>query len=166
MPAVSRRKAPSLTAIQTGNQLNWGEMNKVLVISLAVLALLAAIVAIIVWRAIQEPVVATPGPYEVGRQHLHDQFEAAKKREAQFEQQDWDSITLLHNLIVAHQQRIDKLAGNKEAAEIVAYDHDAMIRLQKRINDLDAKQRAQWLEKSESAAPQAAKPEPTPVHQP
>ena len=136
-------------------------MNKLVVICLAVLALLAAVVAVIVWRATQEPVVATPGPYEIGRQQLHAQLETAKKREAQFEQQDWNSITLLHNLILAHQQRIDKLSGNKEAAEILAYDREALIRLQKRINELDARQRQQSLEK-----PEFAKPQQTPAHQP
>jgi hypothetical protein len=125
---------------------------KLLLLVFGFLVLLAAVITFNVWRALSEPVVATPGPYEVGRQHLHDQLEAAKRREAQFEQRDWNSITLLHNLIVAHQQRIDQLTGNKEAAEIVAYDHDAMTRLQKRINELDAKQRAQWLEKEQSAS--------------
>jgi len=129
-------------------------MKKVVIISLAALALMLAVISYNVWHAFSEPVVATPSPYEIGRQQLHAQFEAAKKREAQFEQQDWNSITPLHNLILAHQQRIDKLTGNKEAAEIIAYDRDALIRLQKRINELDAMQRAQSAEKTNSATPQ------------
>src|ERR1700756_115672 len=120
---------------------------KILLPVLGFLVLLAAVISYNVWRAFSEPVVTTPGAYEVGRQQLHTQLEAAKKREAQFEQQDWNNMTLLHNLILAHQQRIDKLTGNNEAAEIIAYDRDAMIRLQKRINELDAKQRAQLAEK-------------------
>jgi hypothetical protein len=136
---------------------------KLLLLALGIFALLAAVIAFNVWRSLSEPLLTTPSQYELGRQHLHDQLEAAKKREAQFEQRDWNSITLLHNLILAHQQRIEKLAGNKEAAEILTYDHDAMVRIQARINELDAKQRAQWLEKQQSAAqpdkPQPAKPE-------
>jgi hypothetical protein len=128
-------------------------MKKVVIFSFGFLALLAAVISYIVWHALSAPVVTTPSAYEVGREQLHAQLEAAKKREAQFEQQDWNYITPLHNLILAHQQRIDKLTGNKEAAEIIAYDHDAMIRLQKRINELDAKQRAQAAEKSQSAVP-------------
>ena len=138
-------------------------MKQVVIISVAVLALLVAVISYNVWHAFSEPVVAAPSAYEIGRQQLHSQFEAAKKREAQFEQQDWNSITLLHNLIVAHQQRIDKLTGNKEAAEIIAYDRDAMVRLQKRINELDAKQRAQAAEKLDSATPQS---KPLPANHP
>src|SRR5260370_28995080 len=126
-------------------------MNKLAIISLAVLAILAGGIAFNVWRAIQEPVVATPGPYEVGRQHLHSQLEEAKKRAAQFEKDDWDSITLLRGLITAHQQRIDKLTGNSQAAEILAYDHDSITRIQNRIADLEAKQRAYWAQKAADA---------------
>lgn len=130
---------------------------KLLLFVLGFLVLLAAVISYNVWRAFSVPVVVQPGAYELGHQHLHDQLEAAKKREAQFEQQDWNSMTLLHNLILAHQQRIDKLAGNKEAAEILAYDHDAMIRIQARINELDAKQRQEWLEKQQAAPAQPEK---------
>lgn len=144
---------------------------KLLLITLGVLILLAvAIISYNVWHALSEPIVAHPGAYELGRQHLHDQLEAAKKREAQFELQDWDSITLLHNLILSHQQRIDKLAGNKEAADILAYDHDAITRIQARINELDARQRAQWLEKlqleKQKSAAQQDKSKQAPAHQP
>jgi hypothetical protein len=138
---------------------------KLLLLALGLIVLLAAVISYNVWRAYSDPVVAQPGAYELGHQHLHDQFEAAKKREAQFEQQDWSSMTLLHNLILAHQQRIDKLAGNKEAAEIVAYDHDAMIRIQARINELDAKQRQEWLEKGQSAG-ESNKPQQSSERQP
>lgn len=126
---------------------------KLLLLILGFLILLVAIISFNVWRSLSEPIVTAPNAYELGRQHLHEQLEATKKREAQFEQQDWNYITPLHNLILAHQQRIDKLTGNKEAAEIIAYDHEAMIRLQKRINELDAKERAQALQKNQSAPP-------------
>lgn len=125
-------------------------MNKLVIGSLAVLALLVAVVAINVWRAIHEPVMSTPGPYQLGRQQLQSQLEAAKKREAQFEQQDWDSIPALHTLIAAHQQRIDKLTGNAEAAEILAYDNDSITRLKARIAELENKQRAQSTQKQDT----------------
>ena len=126
---------------------------KLLLLALGFLVLLAAVITFNVWRTLSEPVVTTPSAYEIGRQRLHDQLEAVKKREARFEQQDWNYITPLHNLILAHQQRIAKLAGNKEAAEILAYDHEAITRIQARINELDAKERAQRQEKQQSASP-------------
>jgi len=136
-------------------------MKLLVLIVLGFLVLLAAIITFNVWHALSEPIVTTPSAYELGRQRLHDQLEAAKKREAQFERQDWNYITPLHNLILAHQQRIAKLAGNKEAAEILAYDHDAIARIQARINELDAKQREQVLQKLRSAAPpDSANPKP------
>ena len=131
---------------------------KLFLLVLGILVLLAAVIGYNVWRAVAEPVVATPGPYEVGRQQLHAQLEAAKKREAQFEKEDWDSITLLRGLIASHQQRIDKLTGNGQAAEILAYDHDSITRIQARIAELEAKQRAQWLQKSIEATPPASAP--------
>ena len=133
-------------------------MKKLVIIALAVLAIVAAGVAINVWLANREPVLATPGPYEIGRQQLHAQLDAAKKREAQFEQQDWNSITLLHGLITAHQQRIDKLASNTQASEILAYDHDSITRLAARIAELEAKQRAEWAKKTADTTPVALRP--------
>jgi len=137
---------------------------KLLLSVLGILVLLAAVISYNVWHAFSEPVISEPGPVELGRQQLHAQLEAAKNREAQFEKQDWDYITPLHNLILAHQQRIDKLAGNKEAAEIVAYDREAITRIQKRINEIDAKQKQEWLEKQQSPA-QTAPPGQSPTPQ-
>jgi hypothetical protein len=132
---------------------------KNLIIAIGVLAIIAAAVGYNVWRAVSEPVVATPGPYELGRQQLHAQLDAAKKREAQFEQQDWNSITLLHGIIAAHQQRIDKLTGNTQASEILAYDHDSITRLEARIAELEAKQRADWAQKTaDTTTPEALRP--------
>ncbi len=130
-------------------------MKKPLIISLAALAIVIAAVAINVWLANREPVVATPGPYEIGRQQLHAQLDVAKKREAQFEQQDWNSITLLRGLIAAHQQRIAKLDGNTQASEILAYDHDSITRLETRITELEAKQRAELEQKAADTTPEA-----------
>ena len=136
-------------------------MKLLLLIVFGLLVLLAAVITFNVWHALSEPIVTAPTAYEIGRQRLHDQLEAVKKREAVFEQQDWNYITPLHNLILAHQQRIAKLTGNKEAAEIVAYDHEAIARIQARINEIDAKERAQALQKQQSAAPpDAAAPKP------
>ena len=134
---------------------------KLLLLALGLLVLLAAIISFNVWHALSEPIVTSPSAYELGRQNLHDQLEAVKKREAVFEQQDWNYMTPLHNLILAHQQRIAKLTGNKEAAEIIAYDHEAIARIQARINELDAKERAQALQKRQSPPlPDSAAPKP------
>jgi len=135
---------------------------KILVIVFGALALIAATISYNVWRALAEPVVTTPDAYELGRQQLHSQLEAARKREAQFEKDDWDSITLLRGVIAAHQQRIDKLSGNSQAAEILAYDHESITRLETRIAELEAKQRAYWAQKAEDAKQadkQAVKPQ-------
>ncbi len=108
-------------------------MKRILLISFAVLALLAIAMVYSVWRASQEPVTHTPGPLETARAQLHAQLEQAKKTESEAEQQHWNSADRLRALIEGHQQRIEKLKDNKQAAEIVAYDRDEIDRLQKRI---------------------------------
>lgn len=115
---------------------------KKLAIALAVVAVLFLVFMFNVLRATQQPVTAAPDPLAAGRQKLHDQLAASEQREAEIEKQDWDSIPLLRELIAAHQQRIAKLAGNSQAAEIVAHDHDAMARLEKRIEDLAQQEKA------------------------
>ena len=123
---------------------------KYLLSALGLLVLLAAaFVSYGVWRAMAEPVYATPDAYEVGRAQLHSQLETAKKREAEFERQDWNSIIQLQGLIASHKHRMEKLAGNTQAAEILAYDHDSVTRLEARIADLEAKQRAEYLQRLE-----------------
>lgn len=134
---------------------------KIFAITLGLLALVAAAVGFNVWRALAEPLVATPGPYELGRQQLHAQLETAKKREAQFEQQDWEYVSLLHSLVNSHQERLDKLKDNAQAAEIVAYDRESITRIEGRIAELEAKQRAQWAQKQD-AAPEAPPSKPQP----
>lgn len=89
-------------------------------------------------RASQEPLITTPDPLQVGRDKLHAQLMQSEQREAAIEKQDWNSIPLLRELVVAHQTRIQKLTGNGAAVEIIAHDQDAIARLQKRIQDLTA----------------------------
>lgn len=121
-------------------------MKRIVAIALGVLVLLAAAMMLSVWRASQEPVAHTPGPLEIGRTELRAQLEDAKKIEAQTEQQDWNSTANLRVLIQGHQQRILKLKDNSQAAEIVAYDRDAITRLEKRITELAAQQAAKAAE--------------------
>jgi len=122
-------------------------------ISLAIgglFCLLLATMVYNVWRAGMDAVVVTPGPLEIGRQQLHDQLEQAKKRESAIELQDWGSVTLLRELIKAHQQRIDQLSSNSEAAEIVAWDKESIARLDERIASLIAQQSAQFTAQDEN----------------
>ena len=109
-------------------------MKRIVAIVFGVLVLLAAAMMLSVWRASQEPVAHTPGPLEIGRTELRAQLDEAKKVEAQAEQQDWDSPANLRAMVQGHEQRIEKLKGNSQAAEIVAYDRDAVARLEKRIS--------------------------------
>ena len=62
-------------------------------------------------------------------------------------------------LIQGHQQRIDRLKDNQEAAEIVAYDRDAVDRLEKRIAQI-AEEEAAKAEAAEAAAKAAKQAEP------
>lgn len=124
---------------------------RIVAIALGLLALLVAAMSYNVWRASQEPVTSTPGPVETGRMHLHAQLEEARKVENQAEKQDWNSPAALRGLIKGHEQRIEKLAGNPEATEILAYDRESITRLEKRIAELAEHETAK-------AAPEAAKP--------
>lgn len=127
-------------------------MRRAVPIVIGVLVLLAGLSVFNLWRAAQEPVVSTPGPYEVGRQNLHNQLEDLKKSDAQIEQKAWNVIPTLRALIAVHQDRIAKFTGNSQAGEILAYEHDSVTRLEKRITDLEAQAAAQA-----AAAEQAAK---------
>jgi membrane protein involved in colicin uptake len=133
---------------------------KKLAIAVAALIVLIAFASWNVWHAVYEPVTSTPGLVEQGRQQLHAQLEQAKTREAEIEKQDWDTVTLLRELIQAHQHRIDQLKDNGQAGEIVAHDREAIDRLEKRIADLQAQQAAlPAVQSDETAAadsPQAA----------
>jgi hypothetical protein len=121
-------------------------MKKFVAIAVAVVALLAWAMIYNVWRGSQEPVTRTPGPLENGRAQLRRQLDDAQKTEALVEKQDWDSAVALRSLINGHKQRIDKLKGNTEAGEIVAYDQAATERLEKRIADLAAQEAARAAE--------------------
>ena len=99
-----------------------------------------------VWRGSQEPITRTPGPLETGRAQLRRQLDEAQKAEALVEKQDWDSAVALRRLIDGHQQRIDKLKGNTQAGEILAYDQRSIERLEKRIADLAAQEAARAAE--------------------
>ncbi len=117
-------------------------MRRIIVISTAVVALLAIAMMVSVWHASQEPVTRTPGAIETGRAQLHEKLAEAKKTEGQAEQQAWNSPAQLRALIEGHHQRIEKLKDNKEAADIVAYDRDAVDRLEKRIAQIAEEQAA------------------------
>ena len=128
-------------------------MRRVVLIGVGVVALLVVAMMVSVWHASQEPVTRTPGPLETGRAQLNTKLAEAKKTEGQAEQQAWNSAAQLRALIQGHEQRIEELKDNKEAADIVAYDRDAVDRLEKRIAQIAEEQAA----KAESAkAAQAA----------
>jgi hypothetical protein len=128
-------------------------MKRILAIVLGLFALFAGAMMYGVWRESQEPVSSPPGPLEMGRAQLHAQLEDARKLETQVEQQAWNSSPDLRRLIQGHEQRIEKLKDNPEAKEILAYDRDAVDRLQKRIVELAEQQAAK-------AAQQESQPEP------
>jgi hypothetical protein len=111
---------------------------KRIALAVALFVLLVVAVGYNVWRANQEPVTTPPSEVEVGRQKLHEQLEESKRTEDKIEKQEWDSPALLEQVIVAHQQRIDKLKDNSQAGEIIAHDREAIERLQKRIEELRA----------------------------
>ena len=121
----------------------YGSSMKKLAIAVAALIVLIAFAGWNVWHAVYEPVSSTPSLVDQGQQQLHAQLEQAKTREAEIEKQDWDTITLLRELIQAHQHRIDQLKDNSQAGEIVAHDREAIARIEKRIADLQAQQAAQ-----------------------
>ena len=124
-----------------------------IVIGFVVLFVIAMMTS--VYRASQQPVTHTPGPLETGRTQLRTQLEQARNTEAQDEKQDWDSPLALHALVQAHEQRIEKLKDNKEAGEIVAYDRDAIDRLQKRIAQIAEQEAAKAEAAKEARARQA-----------
>ncbi len=116
---------------------------KKIAIAFAALLLLIGFASWNVWHAVYEPVTTQPTLVDLGHQQLHAQLEQSKTRESEIEQQDWASIPLLRGLILAHQHRIDQLKDNTQAGEILAHDHDAIARIEKRIADLQTQQAAQ-----------------------
>ncbi len=134
-------------------------MKRIFAIVLGLLALFAATMMYGVWRESQERVSSTPGPLEMGRAQLHAQLGDARKVETQAEKQDWNSPADLRHLIQGHEQRIEKLKDNIEAQEIVAYDRDAVDRLQKRIAALAEQQAAKAEEQESHPEPKKSQPE-------
>jgi cell division septation protein DedD len=126
---------------------------KKIAIALAALLILVGFAGWNVWHAVYAPVTTTPSLVEQGSRQLHAQFEQAKARESEIEQQDWSSIPLLRGLIQAHQHRIDQLNGNSQAGEILAHDRDAIARINQRIVDLQAQQAQQAALASPEANP-------------
>ena len=133
-------------------------MKRIFAILLAILALFAAAMTYGVWRETQEPVSSAPGPLEMGRAQLRAQLEDARKVETEVEKRDWNSPTDLRRLIQGHEQRIEKLKDNPEAKEILAYDRDAVDRLQKRIAELAEQQAAKAAE--QESQPESKNPQP------
>ena len=134
-------------------------MKRIFAIVLGLLALFAATMTYGVWREAQEPVSSPPGPLEMGRAQLHAQLEDARKLETEVEKQDWNSPTDLRRLIKGHEQRIERLKDNTEAKEILAYDRDAVDRLQKRIAELAEQQAARAAEQAAQQESRKSEPE-------
>lgn len=109
---------------------------KKLAFALGILAAIAIAFMFNVLHATQQPLAVTPDPLVIAAQQLHAQLVASEQRETEIEKQDWNSIPLLNQLIGAHQQRIVKLAGNNQAGEIIAHDHEAIARLERRIHEI------------------------------
>jgi hypothetical protein len=139
-------------------------MKRIFAIVLGLLALFAAAMTYGVWRESTAPVSSTPGPLEMGRAQLHAQLEDARKLESEVEKQGWNSPNDLRRLIHGHEQRIEKLKDNPEAKEILAYDREAIDRLQKRIAELAEQQAAKAAEQQaaktaeQESEPKAAQP--------
>lgn len=123
---------------------------KKIAIAFGVLAVLVAAISYNIWNASQEPVTSTPGLFDIGKQKLHTQLEEARRLEADGEKRSWDSAPQLREMVKGHQQRIEKLAGNTQSAEIRAYDHESITRLEKRIADLAAREAAKAAEQVEN----------------
>lgn len=131
-------------------------MKKAAAIAFGVLVLFAAVPVFNVWRAGQEPIARAPSAVEIGRMQLHAQLEDAQKTEDQAEKPAWDSVPELRQLIKWHQQRIEKLDGNPEAGEILAYDRESIDRLETRITALGVLEAARE-EAAKEAEKEAAK---------
>jgi hypothetical protein len=130
-------------------------MKRIVVIAIGTLALFAVGLMYTVWRASQESVTRTPGPLETGRAQLQAQLQQAEKSEGAAERQNWNSPGQLRALVQGHELRIEKLKSNKEAAEILAYDRDSIVRLQKRIAEI-AQEEAAKAQAAQEAAKRAA----------
>lgn len=131
--------------------------------AVGIVALLLGGLAYNVWRASVEPVTANPTLVEQGKTKLRAQLMDAKRSEAEVEKQNWNSPEELNSLIKAHRQRIEELKENSQAGEIVAYDKEAVTRLEKRVAAIEEQRRAAqeaallWENPEDKASPDAAK---------
>ncbi len=130
---------------------------KIVAIVLVVLAALAGIIAWTVYRADTVPVTSPPSAVQQGQKQLHDQLQQTIQHEAEVEKQAWNSMDQLVKLIHWHQQRMDRLAANPQATEVIAYDRDSITRIQSRINQLDIEEKARELAAEEKAKEDAIK---------
>lgn len=127
---------------------------------LLLLTLVVGSVAYEVWKASHDPVTTPAGPLELGRIKLHAQLEDTKRDEAEVEKKAWDHPEQLQQLIKAHEHRMEELKGNTQADEILAYDREAVLRLDNRMAQIAAQQAAQAAAAAEKAqeAPAADAP--------
>ncbi len=128
---------------------------KIAALILFVFAALAGALAWTVWRADTAPVTIPPNAMQLGQQELHQQLDETRQHEADVEKQAWNSMDQLVKLIQWHQHRIDRLTGNSQAAEVVAYDRGSIARIQTRINDLAAQEKVNELAAEEKAKEEA-----------
>jgi membrane protein involved in colicin uptake len=129
---------------------------RILALIVVVLGLLAGAVAWSVWRADTAPVTTPPNAQQQGAEKLHQQLVETKQHEAEVEKNVWGSTDQLVKLIHWHEDRIEKLKANSQASEIVAYDTDSIARIQTRINQLAAEEKARELAAIEKAKVEAA----------
>jgi hypothetical protein len=130
---------------------------KIVGLILFALAAVAGIVAWTVWRADTVPVNTPLSAVQQGQQQLHAQLEHTIQHETEIEHQAWNSMDSLVKLIQWHQRRIDRLSGNPQATEVLAYDHDSIVRIQTRINELAVEEKAKELAAIEQAKEDAIK---------
>jgi hypothetical protein len=116
---------------------------------LLALVALAGVIAWTVWRADTVAITAPLSAVQDGQQQLHAQLQQTIQHETQVEKNVWNSMDQLVKLIHWHQNRIDRLSGNSQAAEILEYDRDCITRIQARINQLDAQEKAKEAEETE-----------------
>ena len=120
-------------------------------------AALAGVIAWTVWRADTAPITTPPSAAQQGQQQLHAQLVQTIQHESEIEKQAWDSMDALVKLVKWHQRRIDRLTGNPQATEVLAYDRDSITRIQSRINLLDVEAKARELAAAEKAKEDAVK---------
>jgi membrane protein involved in colicin uptake len=130
---------------------------RIAAVILLALAALAGVICWTVWRADTAPVTTPPSAVQQGQQQLHAQLQQTIQHESEVEKQAWGSMDSLVKLLHWHQQRIDRLTGNPQATEVLAYDHDSIVRIQTRINQLSVEEKAKELAAEEKAKEDAVK---------